>query len=175
MSGRVSIRQIAEASGFSRSTVSLALRDDPRILPETRAAIRAAAQELGYVPDPLLSAWAQERWQVPGNHGGHVLAIVHQTPPAVVDHHRHLQPPRVPERQIQGIRREAQRRGYRTELFNLADYPNGRALGRVLYQRGIRGILLAPLYVPMLEPEIEWGRFSVVSLNAGYYPCPFTR
>jgi LacI family transcriptional regulator len=40
-------------AGLSQSTVSRALRDDPRVAPETREKVRAAATELGYVPSTL--------------------------------------------------------------------------------------------------------------------------
>lgn len=44
---------VARAVGVSQSTVSRALRDDPRVRPETRRAIRDAARELGYRPSWL--------------------------------------------------------------------------------------------------------------------------
>lgn len=45
-----SITDIARAAGVAPSTVSRALRDHPRISPGRRAAIRALAQQLGYLP-----------------------------------------------------------------------------------------------------------------------------
>ncbi len=45
-----SITDIAKAAGVAPSTVSRALRDHPRISPGRRAAIRALAQQLGYLP-----------------------------------------------------------------------------------------------------------------------------
>ncbi|MDQ7028818.1 MAG: LacI family DNA-binding transcriptional regulator [Ardenticatenia bacterium] len=49
----VSIKDIARAAGVSHSTVSRALRDSPLISPETRARIRALAEEMGYTPDAI--------------------------------------------------------------------------------------------------------------------------
>jgi DNA-binding LacI/PurR family transcriptional regulator len=46
-----SIRDIAEQCGVSTSTVSLALRADPRVTAETAARIRAMATALGYAPN----------------------------------------------------------------------------------------------------------------------------
>ena len=40
---------VARAAGVSQPTVSRALRDDPRVTAETRARVRAAAVQLGYV------------------------------------------------------------------------------------------------------------------------------
>ncbi len=48
---RVILADVARAAGTSESTASRALRDDTRIGVATRAAVRAAALELGYVPN----------------------------------------------------------------------------------------------------------------------------
>lgn len=45
------LRTVAEMTGFAVTTVSRALADDPRIAEATRAAVAAAAREVGYVPD----------------------------------------------------------------------------------------------------------------------------
>ncbi len=49
----VSIRTIAQKAQVSPSTVSRALRDDPRISAETRALVQTLARELGYVPSQV--------------------------------------------------------------------------------------------------------------------------
>jgi len=41
---------VARRAGLSQSTVSRALRDDPRVTPQTRERIRELAREMGYVP-----------------------------------------------------------------------------------------------------------------------------
>lgn len=55
MSSRSPIRlkDIAEKTGFSANTVSLALRESPRIPAETRDLIRRAADELNYQPNQI--------------------------------------------------------------------------------------------------------------------------
>lgn len=45
------LKDIAEKTGFSANTVSLALRDSPRIPSETRDVIRRVAEELSYQPN----------------------------------------------------------------------------------------------------------------------------
>jgi DNA-binding LacI/PurR family transcriptional regulator len=57
----VSIEQVAEAAGVSTATVSRALRGLPSVTEATRAAVQAAADELGYVPSPSASALASGR------------------------------------------------------------------------------------------------------------------
>jgi len=50
-------RDIAEKAGVSVASVSLALRNDRRISPPVRDKIKRVAKELGYRPNPLLSAY----------------------------------------------------------------------------------------------------------------------
>jgi LacI family transcriptional regulator len=49
--GTVRLKDIADHTGFSTNTVSLALRDSPRIPIETRRLIREAATNLNYLPN----------------------------------------------------------------------------------------------------------------------------
>lgn len=52
----VRLKDIARACGVGISTVSRAIRNDPRILPETKARILATAQALGYNPSAQAAA-----------------------------------------------------------------------------------------------------------------------
>ena len=49
--GSVTLKDVAAAVGISQSAVSMALADHPRIGQTTKDAVRAAAAELGYVPN----------------------------------------------------------------------------------------------------------------------------
>lgn len=49
----VRLKDIADRTGFSVNTVSLALRDSPRIPEETRTLIREAAETLNYLPNHI--------------------------------------------------------------------------------------------------------------------------
>ena len=51
--GVVRLRDIADKTGFSTNTVSLALRESTRIPLETRAIIQSTALELGYLPNQI--------------------------------------------------------------------------------------------------------------------------
>ena len=50
MRKRIGLKTLAEELGMDASTVSRALRDDPRVKPETRQAVHALARELDYRP-----------------------------------------------------------------------------------------------------------------------------
>ena len=52
---RPSCKTIAQEAGVSRMTVSMALRDHPRVAPETRKRIKKIAEAQGYTPDPNLT------------------------------------------------------------------------------------------------------------------------
>ncbi len=54
--GHLTIRDIARMTGFSRSTVSLAINDDPRINAETKTAIMGTIKRVGYKPNAAAQA-----------------------------------------------------------------------------------------------------------------------
>lgn len=58
MERRPTIKDIAGVCGVHHATVSRALRGNPCVAPATLARINAAAKELGYEPDPMMSALA---------------------------------------------------------------------------------------------------------------------
>ena len=70
-------RAVAEHLGLSQATVSMALAGHPRIPAETRDRVLAAADELGYRPNPALRSLARYRKSVrePTYHA--TLAWVH--------------------------------------------------------------------------------------------------
>src|SRR5271156_141963 len=56
-SSRVSIRDIAQAAGISKSAVGYALQNRPGVSKATRVKILRIAERLGYVPDARLTSW----------------------------------------------------------------------------------------------------------------------
>jgi len=60
-SGRITLDDVAHAAGVSPITVSRALRGERRVADALVARVRAAAEELGYVPDPAARALASSR------------------------------------------------------------------------------------------------------------------
>ncbi len=56
MESRPTLQHIADAAGVGKSTVSLALRNDPRLLEATRQRIQAIAEKLGYKANPTVAA-----------------------------------------------------------------------------------------------------------------------
>jgi DNA-binding LacI/PurR family transcriptional regulator len=66
MTGRVTIKSIAESLGISHMTVSRALSDSPAVRPATRAAVQARAEAMGYVPSAAARAMRGETWPILG-------------------------------------------------------------------------------------------------------------
>jgi LacI family gluconate utilization system Gnt-I transcriptional repressor len=60
-SGRITLDDVAEAAGVSPITVSRALRGERSVAADLVARVRAAAERLGYVPDPAARALASSR------------------------------------------------------------------------------------------------------------------
>ncbi|MBI2513552.1 MAG: LacI family DNA-binding transcriptional regulator [Opitutae bacterium] len=57
----VTLVDVARAAGVHKATAARALQRDPRITPETRQLVEAAAAKLGYKVNHLLSAWMSTR------------------------------------------------------------------------------------------------------------------
>ncbi|MDI2125310.1 LacI family DNA-binding transcriptional regulator [Yinghuangia seranimata] len=68
---RIGIRDVAEATGLSITTVSHALSGKGQIAPDTRDRVRAAAERLGYRPDPVARGLVSGRTGILG------LAVSH--------------------------------------------------------------------------------------------------
>ncbi len=62
----ISIKTIAERAGVSASTVSRALRHDPRISEETRKTVQSLAHELGYTPSQVARSLVLKRTHAVG-------------------------------------------------------------------------------------------------------------
>ncbi|CAN5462088.1 LacI family DNA-binding transcriptional regulator GntR [soil metagenome] len=67
--GRVTLADVAAAAQVSPITVSRALRGERAVAPELVKRVRAAANKLGYVPDPAARALASK-------HGSHVAVLI---------------------------------------------------------------------------------------------------
>ncbi|MCC5875390.1 MAG: LacI family DNA-binding transcriptional regulator [Candidatus Sumerlaeia bacterium] len=62
--GGLTIRDIARITGYSRSTVSLAINDSPKINSETKSLILDTIQRVGYSPNPAARALGARSRQV---------------------------------------------------------------------------------------------------------------
>jgi LacI family transcriptional regulator/LacI family fructose operon transcriptional repressor len=158
--------EIAQRLRVSSSTISRALRDDPRISSDLRARIRGIAEEMGYRPNPLVSALMANRRRRGG--AGAVDTI------ALVTHYGGRQDWRTKDVcrwEYEGIRRRAEELGFRLELFPLSDYQGDpERLREALRARGIRGVLLGFSREQLLDVHFESEGFCLAALSA-YFPA----
>lgn len=139
---------IAQATNVSKATVSLALRDDPRITTDVKKKVQAMAAQFGYQRNAGLSVLSDLRWR---NHPTYpTLAVITNTFEA-------QEPLRA------SFKENAQKKGYKLESFNLKKYSNFKRLSDVLYARGIQGVILVNVNNPQaLKRDFDWKRFAAV-------------
>jgi LacI family transcriptional regulator len=154
---RVSLRDIAARLGVSHSTVSLSLRDNPRISPTVKERVRKAAAEMGYRPDPMLAALANYRRGRETHPITAGIAWINAWPDGdALRKHKEF------DFYWQGARMAAEKFGFRLEEFRLGRDCSPKRLHQILSTRGIRGILLPP---HQIEPDwsgFPWEEYSVV-------------
>jgi DNA-binding LacI/PurR family transcriptional regulator len=110
-----------------------------------RYRIKEKAIELGYNPDPMLSALSNYRLQ--GQKKPVQAALAWINPWKVRQYHEF-------ELYWQGARRTASQLGFHLEEFDVAEIPPHR-LDQIFKARNIRGLLLAPLR----DPDLDWESF----------------
>lgn len=155
-----SIRLIAEKTGYSKSTVSLALRGSLSVAEATRTEIVEASRRMGYRVNPLVSALMTQQRQGRSAEGAPTLALVELYPDASAGTIIHL------NRGFEGARNAALESGYSLTRFSIHDDrgPSAARLIQIIRSRGIRGVLL--VHGGDLSPKWQgdWSEFSVVEL-----------
>ena len=155
---------LARLAQCSVNTVSLALRDSPRISAATRKRIHKLASESGYRTNPLVSALISSRRT---SKTAQTIAVLTKfelpfsempvTPMFCVE-------------LFAGMQEKAAEMGFHLEEFTTAlpKSPDAGRLTGILRARGIHGVILFPsgsLVTPF--PELDWRHFVVVT--AGFH------
>jgi DNA-binding LacI/PurR family transcriptional regulator len=158
---KATLQDVASRAGVHRTTVSLALRDHPRIPAETRARVKTVAAKLGYRINPLVSALMQSRRS--GQDVKHVtLAYVTNYPTRFGWRPPHHDRPDF----FPGAVERARDFGYRLEHFWLGE--PGMTSARfcdILSARGIHGLIIGRLPPGQHCIDLEWARFSSVAVG----------
>jgi len=155
------MRDIAAHLGISASTVSLAMRNDPRIRSELREKIKKTATQLGYQADPAISALASYRFTKYGESHHNTIGVLIDHPDESIFHATQTN-----QRLIEGIQSKAKEYGYKVEPFWLSrDYPRSESLDRVLHTRGIKGLILQAFYHRSTQPRFNWDHYSAVKID----------
>jgi DNA-binding LacI/PurR family transcriptional regulator len=161
MKARITQKDLAVHLGMSQSGISMALRGDPRIGKATQARVRAAADALGYRPDPVMGALAGYRAAKAAKRyiGNFALLLPGQSEAD------YLNSP-FAAGLVAGVREASGKMGYRCETFVLGTRPFARTLS-ILRSRGIRGIVVGPVGKNAPSAPAMDG-FSIVQVGRGW-------
>ncbi len=166
---RVVMKDVAARAGVHQTTVSLALRGHPSISQSTRERIQKLAVEMGYQPDPALSALVAYRGNTRTQPKAESLAFILNFKENARFHESHVH-----GQLLRGAQRRAESLGYRLEAFWFGrDYPRSEALDRVLKTRQIRGLILGAFYHQNADLKLDWPCYSVAKINLFPVELPF--
>lgn len=154
------MRTMAERLGVTKTTISLALRDHPSISKAMREKVNLLAREVNYRPDPAISAIAAQRWCASSPMRHRVIAFLC---------HHHSTAEHILSAYLPAAKERAEELGYKLEPFYLDDYPSADAVSRVLYNRGIRGLLIPQIMNPESKRvmRLNWEKFTGVCCGVG--------
>ena len=152
---RPTLHNVAREAGVSHMTVSRVLHGTQVVKPETARRVREAVEKLGYRPDPALSALAAYRRKAGGTRHGSQLAFIDCDG---TEYSRNV---------FAGVRAEASFLGYGCEVIRLpAATKQQTQLSRMLFHRGVQGLLFGPSEKRQEFTGWDWTRFAAVSLGA---------
>jgi DNA-binding LacI/PurR family transcriptional regulator len=157
----IRLQDIAARAGVSRATVSLALRNHASISSQTRARIHKIAEELGYRPNPLVSALMSHQRRGK-QHGPKHLGLA-----MVINFSRDQRWQRfLSEDLLSTAAARAEQLGYHLEEFWLPDAAiTPEQLSSILYRRSVPGLIIAPLPEAHGQLRMEWNHFSAVAIG----------
>ena len=162
---RITLADVARKVGVHVTTVSLALRNHPRLPPSTRERIRKAAEKMGYRPDPLLQALVAYRGKTMARRNPPTLAYVTNWGTRLgwkeITAHPQF---------YAGATAKARELGFNLEHFWLGEPGlTHTRLSSILRARGINGLIIAS---HMREVDValhlDWTHFSAVKID--YFP-----
>ncbi len=158
------IRTLAKIAGVSSATVSLALRNHPRIRPQVRERIQKIANEVGYKPNPIVSHLiAQVRASRRASYQSTLGVVFTTKDPG------HLEVPTFME-WVAACEARARQLGYGFDKFILVQSGiSPQRLIKILDARSIKGLFkLGPFVRGAIPHEFDviWQRSATIVLGA---------
>jgi LacI family transcriptional regulator len=161
-SGAVLLSDVARMANVSISTVSLVLRSRGRMSPETRARVKKVAEEIGYRPNLAASMLARQRRE----------AALPHLPVAVIG--MGTLASKFPATAfMQSFTKHAAERGFLLEKPETED--DVPKLLRILYYRGVRGVVLSHHIDTDSLTEKDVKPFSILIHGQPFKKSPFHR
>lgn len=156
---------IAKQLGVTQATVSMALRNHPRVSLEMRERVQKMARELGYRPNPYVTSLMTtiREGRSPQDFGCIAVLVDEVSEQAWLDWHRETY-----SANYEGYRKEANQHGYHVECFCLrAPNSSPESVDRRLRARGIQGLILAAPRLSHKWPELNfrWENYAAVAVS----------
>lgn len=160
------MEDVARSAGVHQTTVSRALRNDRRLPEATRLRIKSIAEQMGYRPNPLLSALgANLRQRRTGEFSATLAYLVRGDAPEV-RRREHLS----------GALAAASAQGYRLEEFVIGSAGlTEERLNDILLARNVQGVIVGPLPDPSTAIDLRWDEFCAVSIELMFTQPSFDR
>jgi LacI family transcriptional regulator len=156
------IRSLAALAGVSRTTVSLALQNHPRLPESTRRRIQQLAAQHGYRHDPVVAMLMNKLRTARTNRTAERLAFVSTWPIHAGWEQRYVNEACF----LQGVKERAFELGYDVEHVCCSDAGmSPRRLSRILYTRGIRALVIAPAFEVGTVLNFEWEHFAAATIG----------
>lgn len=142
-------------------TVSLALRQNPRISPAVRKKVQVLARRVGYRPDPEVARFMTYLRTAKPHQRGSVIGFLHCLEDASSWRHE----PRFAKFHASASAR-CEELGYRLEVFWMgATGMTPQRMAGILHSRGIEGVLLTPLLSGGGYGELDFSKLAVVAIG----------
>lgn len=160
----ISQKDIAKQLGITQSTVSRALRNDPRISPTVRRKVQEAVQKEGYRPNAYVTAlMSRIRTGKRPEDQGEMAVLVESASPK--DWHK------VESYRIfhQSVLQRGRELGFHTEFFFLQEPGmSAKRIAQILRARGISGVILAPPHRDNSLLQLNWEHYATVGAGANW-------
>lgn len=154
------IREIAQVAGVSLGTVSQALRGTGKTSRKTCARIRRIADEMGYLPNPLLSTLAARRFRDTARQ--HLIPVVFASIASREYSHSKL-------RYRDELKNSLQKLGYAFRFERIANAADLVKASRRWYQQGVQGVIMSGIDNSQWLKEAHLAPFSLVKVGARIY------
>lgn len=158
---RPSMADVAARAGVHKMTVSLALRDSPRIPPATRDRVRQAAEEIGYRKSAVVSTVMGQLARSRRVEHATPLMFLTDVPPEVerdpghTNYYRNF---------INGAKQRAKELGFHLDVENYLDGRlSHKRLNQILETRGIQGVVINIGYQSAKRLDLNWDRLTAVT------------
>jgi len=176
----VTIRDIARHTGLSKSTIAGALKGDLRYSEKTISKVKKAAEELGYCPNPLVTAGMMRIRDAKHFDSEHsTMGYLSDLPWSSLIDEKQKSSGQVDVRSRMGYigaKERARELGFGIDYIEYSQpHMTTTRLRNIIKTRGILGFIIAPHQKPQVELDLQWEEFAVVCIGFSVQTPRFDR